>query len=181
MSVSNDDDGLQEASFISAIAPDPHNVPDSVVVVGYLGRSTTSGRWRLYLNPDLSTFVEFDRSDVLHTEVLASSSEESERTRVWITPAALAGGPGDTRRAASTSFLEGEIAQAYMDAGRRVQQLHAVVAFGMNGTKYADPTLFQGSTCALSSCVSDVAICTNSGQTTCDPGLCFPAPKAYFG
>ncbi len=85
-------------------------------------------------------------------------------------------GPGRQHSSAATSLHRS------LKATARVRRLHArgALTIGPGGGRYADPTLFRASTCALSSCVSDVAICTNSGQTTCNPAFCFPAPNAYL-
>lgn len=174
---------LREAPFVAALVPDPENVPESLLVVGYPGRSTEPDRWRLYLAPDLSDFVEFDRADVLHAEVIEAAGDEPERTRVWIKATARSDGFQSEAASEVRSFLEGDIAQAFIEAGRSVQRVHAggSLSFGLTGNLKADPTLFHAKTCALSSCLSDITICTNSGQTTCDPALCFPNPKAFLG
>ncbi len=177
---SHDESQFEEAPFVRKVVDDPRAMPETLVLAGFLGKGADPGRWRLYLTRQLDEFVEFDEPDVLHTERIGQGDEDADKTWVWIKPEALgrAERTGASRQAA---FLQGDIAASFADATARVRRLHAggPLLVGRGGGRYADPTLFRGNTCALSACVSDIAICTNPGQTTCDPAVCFAAPKLY--
>ena len=50
--------GGGEAEFVRRIVSDPRNVPDVMRLYGYHGASSEEGHDRLYLNLDLSIYVE---------------------------------------------------------------------------------------------------------------------------
>jgi hypothetical protein len=45
--------GGDDASFVRDIVSDPKNVPDVMLLYGYMGASSEEGHDRLYLSPDL--------------------------------------------------------------------------------------------------------------------------------
>ena len=45
-------------NFIRHIVTDPKNVPDVMLLTGYLGASSEEAHERLYLSPDLTNYVE---------------------------------------------------------------------------------------------------------------------------
>jgi hypothetical protein len=70
---------LEPDPIVEALVPDPaQGPPDATVLFGYLGKSTTDGIWRLYLDRALTRWVEIPDAEILH-------SEQDERgTRVWV-------------------------------------------------------------------------------------------------
>ena len=54
--------GEGAADFIRQIVSDPKNVPDVMLLTGYLGASSEEGHDRLYLSPDLTNYVEIPES-----------------------------------------------------------------------------------------------------------------------
>ena len=74
-------DRLQQHPLVDALLPDPSQTPpNSTRIVGYLGRSTASGIWRLYLSPNLDRYVEIPEADILHTQEFPGN----EGTAVWV-------------------------------------------------------------------------------------------------
>jgi hypothetical protein len=65
--------------LIGKLVPDPSN-PGVKRVVGFgLGESDREPYWRLYLNPDLTEYLEFRKEDCLHGE-----EHRQDRTTVWL-------------------------------------------------------------------------------------------------
>src|SRR5262245_31904435 len=58
--------GGSSADFVSSIVKDPKNVPDVMRLFGYPGTSSEEGHERLYLNPDLTNYVEVPTQAILH-------------------------------------------------------------------------------------------------------------------
>lgn len=99
---------LREDPLVEALAPDPAAVERTVMLSGHLGRSTSDGRWRLYLNDSLTEFVEIDEQDILHSEQPAFADVPGVRTRLWVSASIEL----EYRRVESTrvqaDFLRGE-------------------------------------------------------------------------
>jgi hypothetical protein len=72
--------GIEPDELIGKLVPDPEN-PGVRRVVGFgLGVSDRPGYWRLYVNPDLTEFLEFRKDDCLHAK------ESRDRTVAWLKP-----------------------------------------------------------------------------------------------
>jgi hypothetical protein len=173
---------LAEDALVSALVPDPAQLPDVLCIVGLLGRSDRAGAWRLYLTADLTHYIEVDEADVLHARPVGSPEDAFGGQAVWVKRTAkLQHSVATTSLRAQTEFLRGDVGTAFTAGSARAHRVAAggVPLIDSGGGLAADPTLFRANTCALSSCVSDVAICTNSGQRTCDPVFCVAAPVAF--
>lgn len=57
--------GLEESELIGWLVDDPAAIPDLVVAQGWLGRSPQQDRWRVYLNPHLTEFIEVDAAGIV--------------------------------------------------------------------------------------------------------------------
>jgi len=61
----------QEERIFARLQSKPGESPAGVAAfVGLMGRSSKPGHWMLYLNLDMSTCVEINEGDILHTEQL---------------------------------------------------------------------------------------------------------------
>ncbi|HVB68853.1 MAG TPA: hypothetical protein VNE67_13465, partial [Acetobacteraceae bacterium] len=60
------DSGAEGARFIHDIVKDPAHVPDVMRLCGYVGASSEAHHERLYLTPDLSSYVEIPTDAILH-------------------------------------------------------------------------------------------------------------------
>jgi hypothetical protein len=102
-----------EAAFIARIVKDPKNPPKTTLLMGYLGRSSEEGHTRVYLDPELSEYVEVPNEAILHTEA-AGEEDPLAGSYIWISRSAevVHGEAGGQRYKAS--FLEGRITQDYM-------------------------------------------------------------------
>jgi hypothetical protein len=170
---------FEEDGFVTALVPDPSELPDARFLSGFLGRGSQEGYWRLYVAADLQQYVEFSAEDVLHSQPMSSSANALGGHAIWVKrTATIEHSAAETE--AQAGFLRGDVAAAFAAGPARARQagigrMAAVGPMGDAGLA-ADPTLFRAHTCALSSCISDVAICTNTGQATCDPVFCVAAP-----
>src|SRR5262245_29838516 len=67
--------------LVDRLVPDPAN-PDVRRLVGFLlGKSHRDEYWRLYLNGDLTQYLEFKKADTIHAKQVTSS-----QTVVWVKP-----------------------------------------------------------------------------------------------
>jgi hypothetical protein len=79
------------------------------MVAGWLGRSTRSDRWRLYLTPELNRFVEFSEADVLHHRRLTLAEVTVGGTLVWLRRDATVLETRTGPRQGQASFLDGDL------------------------------------------------------------------------
>jgi hypothetical protein len=93
---------LPEHELVTRLVPDPGAPPVYALLGGYLGRSSEPGFCRLYLSPDLASYVEILESDI------ANVAEESGVQTVWVKPSAVLRVTRAVRRE-QADFLRGEI------------------------------------------------------------------------
>ncbi|MEU9851750.1 hypothetical protein [Streptomyces sp. NPDC047974] len=88
-----------------------------------LGRSTGEGRWRLYLNAELTHFVECDRADVVHAE-----ETRPGHTIVWVRRDARI--TESTSRTLPVEFLQGEVRTGFLRGLSGLTGVRALAAEG---------------------------------------------------
>ena len=71
------------ADFVRSIVTDPANVPDVMRLQGYAGASSEAGHERLYLNADLSAYVEIPKDAVVH-RAPASVGDPLGAEMLWV-------------------------------------------------------------------------------------------------
>lgn len=97
-------------NFISKIVKDPRQVPDTLLLNGYLGASSESNYTRLYFDAQLSSYVEIPEDGILHTQDYPG--DPLGKSYVWIKKdAILIHGKAGTK----AKFLEGPIVNEYMN------------------------------------------------------------------
>ena len=72
------------ADFIRQIVSDPKNVPDVMMLIGYLGDSSEEGHERLYLSRDLTNYVEIPKAAILHQAPLPKEQDAYGGVTVWV-------------------------------------------------------------------------------------------------
>ena len=72
------------APFVRNIVSDPKNVPDVMLLYGYLGASSEEGCQRLYLSPDLSNYVDIPASSVLHQMAAPQEQDPYGGVTLWV-------------------------------------------------------------------------------------------------
>jgi hypothetical protein len=63
------------ADFVRQIVQDPKNAPDVMLLYGFARDSSEDGHERLYLTPDLSSFVEVLQSAILYRAQAAKEQD----------------------------------------------------------------------------------------------------------
>ncbi len=98
---------LSRDRITEALVPDPTKPPrDSIAIHGYVGNSTDPSNLRLYLTPDMRTYVEIPEAEVLHSQQLP----DDQGTLVWV-PATLNLAHHSTQSAeVQAQFLQGDMA-----------------------------------------------------------------------
>lgn len=91
------------------LVPNPSEIPDVRILVGFLGKTTKEGYWRLYLSLDLKEYVEFRQEDVAHSEQLEREDSPLGGTAVWIKRDANLQHTRITSREAQADFLQGRV------------------------------------------------------------------------
>ena len=71
-------------SFIRHIVTDPKNVPDVMLLTGYLGASSEDAHERLYLSPDLTNYVEIPNTAILHQAPLPKEQDAHGGVTLWV-------------------------------------------------------------------------------------------------
>lgn len=72
------------AEFVSSIVTDPKSVPDVMRLYGYLGASSEEGHERLYLNPDLTNYVEVPTQAILHRMTVPAEQDPYSAVCLWV-------------------------------------------------------------------------------------------------
>ncbi|HEV2418896.1 MAG TPA: hypothetical protein VGX94_13955, partial [Terriglobia bacterium] len=106
----------KEEPLVSKLVKDPKAPPSTLLLSGFLGNSSEEDHTRLYLDPQLSDYVEIPNDAILHTEEIPKDQSPLGGTYVWIQRDAqvIHGKVGPDRPKAK--FLEGQIQQQYMQA-----------------------------------------------------------------
>ena len=78
------DPEIKEDEVVRELVADPRDVPESTLIVGFVGRSEDEDKWRVYITPTLDNYVEIRRKDILKTAPLESSDSPIGGTAVWI-------------------------------------------------------------------------------------------------
>ncbi len=105
---------LEQDKLVEMLAPDAAQPPDVRALVGFLGRSTRRGYWRLYFTLALDEYVEFAETDVVHAISVDRSHGRLGGTVVWVRRAANLQHTRTVSREAQADFLGGEIAAAFL-------------------------------------------------------------------
>jgi hypothetical protein len=72
------------AEFVRQIVTDPRNVPDVMRLYGYLGASSEDNHDRLYLNADLSQYVEVPTGAILHRMAVPAEQDPNGAAVLWV-------------------------------------------------------------------------------------------------
>jgi hypothetical protein len=120
---------LEQDKLVELLAPDASQLPDLRALIGFLGRSTRQGYWRLYSTLVLDEYVEFSETDVVHAHVVNRNHGKLGGTVVWLRRHANLQQTRTISREAQADFLHGDIAAAFL--GRSAVQRPAATAGGI--------------------------------------------------
>jgi len=97
---------LKQDPLVDKLLPDPSQAsPEVVAMVGFLGKSTRQGFWRVYFTAELNDYAEVAEADLIHTQAKPSTESPMGGTVVWI------------RRQAQVQRIRTQSAQALSIAG----------------------------------------------------------------
>jgi hypothetical protein len=131
--------------LVEALVPDPGEPPQRTTrLFGYPGPSTDSNATRLYLDQDLSTYVDVPNDAIRHSQTL----ENDQGTHVWVDPAAPLKFSTTQTHEVQADFLSGSIAQQHLGT--------AAAAGAVPGAVLPTPTI---QVTHFGPCMSDFAPC----------------------
>jgi hypothetical protein len=140
--MSAESDDIEPDEISERVVRDPSRTDQKILRGFALGRSTSDDQWRLYLNAELTHYLEFDKRATLHAKEVRPGE-----TVVWIQP--------DTQvRETSTrnipvEFLRGEIQRGFL---RGVSGINRIMALSSE---------YPG--CEASGCGCGTQECTKPG------------------
>ncbi len=120
---------LEPDDLINRLLPDASQLPDVRVLVGFLGKSTRQGYWRLYFTLTLDEYVEFAETDVVHSHAFGSEESRLGGTLVWVRREANLQHTRTVSREAQADFLQGAITNSLAKRVRRGTGGRGMVAF----------------------------------------------------
>lgn len=74
--------------WIQALIKDPREIPDAVVISGYVGDSTDPKMVRVYFDPHLQRAVDVPVDTILHREEIPRASSPLGGSYLWIASSA---------------------------------------------------------------------------------------------
>jgi hypothetical protein len=102
--------------FVSKIVEDPKSPPQTLLLSGYIGAASVPEHTRLYLDPELSDYVDIPNEAILHVAHRPPEQGPLRGSYIWIKrDAELLHAPATTARRRGT-FLEGRMQQAFAAA-----------------------------------------------------------------
>jgi hypothetical protein len=106
-----------QASFVEKLVSDPTKPVDATLLTGFLGKSTREKHSRLYLNPELSSYVDIPDDALLHTEDIPKEYSPLGGVHAWVKRGAQlvrgqSSGAGD-----QASFFEGPLTHDLLAGG----------------------------------------------------------------
>lgn len=96
------------------LRPDPGTPSGAVAFTGYLGASERPDRVRLYVDPELRSWLEVARDDVLHRDRVGAPPEAADATVLWVRRTATVGRDARSAAQLQAELLEGEVIRRYL-------------------------------------------------------------------
>jgi hypothetical protein len=152
--------------FVSKIVTDPKNPPNTLLLKGFIGASSEEGHIRLYLDSELSDYIEIPETAILHSQDIPREKSPIGGSYVWIQrDATMIHGPAVAERP-KASFLQGRIMTTQACAAGPLPQTVSGPACG---------TIVDGCTDVGPKCPTQVtcpAPCPTKTGTTCPASSC---------
>jgi len=98
--------------FTARAVPDPKN-PDALLVTGFLGAASEPNKTRIYWDASLSSYVDVDSADILHSEPLPAAQSSLGGSYVWLKRSAEATFGSGSGQTSKGKFFEGPLTAAY--------------------------------------------------------------------
>jgi hypothetical protein len=149
--------------FTAKVVPDPKNPTDALLLTGFLGASSEAGQTRIYWDASLSSFVDMDTADILHTEPLPKDQSPLGGAYIWVKRSAEVSVGGSAGRSAKGKFFEGPLMTAYGGA------FAAAAALGATGLTPGAAALLT-----VGRCHTALVVCRPSVVAPCVTVWCYP-------
>jgi hypothetical protein len=128
-------DELQEDGYVARMVREPGGARDiRMRLVGFLGRDTEEGYWRVYLNPQLDTYVKVAAADVEDHQPDESGGPGMGRTVLFVRGDADVQHVTTVPKLVQASFLGGDITGRFMGGGSSAGLAGAPGAAGLFST-----------------------------------------------
>lgn len=119
--------------FVEVLAADPANIPEVVLLNGFVGNSALENYTRLYLNAVLNEYYEIPTEAILHTApATAGANNPLETAYLWVKADAELIRKGKSVADTKISFFSGPI-QSAQAANAAANAAQAAVAGGPTG------------------------------------------------
>jgi hypothetical protein len=99
--------------FIARVVPDPKHAGDALLLAGFLGASSEPENTRIYSDASLSTYVDVEKADILHSEPLAKERSPLGGSYIWLKRGAQVSFGSAAGQSAEGKFFEGPLMAAY--------------------------------------------------------------------
>jgi hypothetical protein len=177
-------DPLAEHPLVKKLVQDPSHPGDTVVLVGYPGKSTSDKVIRLYDDLSFKSYKEIDKKDILHADNIPKDVMAEGATIVWVSKdSQITYTRVDTSKIAAR-FLEGEITRTHMAPEVRHQAMFRAAAAPRQPSVDVDcgPPISQMFLCPTQEldCLPTPQNMCRTPQLTCPSDRC-PTPTEPCG
>jgi hypothetical protein len=158
---------LEEHPLVAALVPDPGAGPANAAVLhGYIGKSTKSNVWRLYLDAALTSYAELSQDDILHHRQI----DNDGGTLVWVPKSLELKVTKVSSATIQAEFLSGAIAAGRMTPTQQTKSASPAFA---NVPSVGCPSILNNCSTAILPCPSDG--CVTWGICPTETGWCRPS------
>ncbi len=134
---SSNGDNLKEHKLVGKLVKDGE-VIDHTIIKGYVGKSSSDKKIRVYLNLRFNQYVEVNKTDILHAEEVAEDEMEFGGTCMWIRKDAEMNFVTSITQKAQ--FIEGQIVQSQLRLSQ-LSRLYGGLALANTGPVSCGPIL----------------------------------------
>lgn len=106
---------LKQDALVEQLVEDPSEVTESIMLTGFLGKSSQPGYHRLYLTAKLDQFYEVAEKDILRADQVASEKSNVGGTTLWVRQDATIKHTFVTKaRQVQADFLKGAVMDKFL-------------------------------------------------------------------
>ena len=155
---------LKLDALVEKVVPDASQIPDLLVLVGLVGKSSRAGYVRLYVRANLSEYFDISEKDVVHSQSLANEVSPLGGSIVWVRREANLLHSRTQPTQVQAEFIQGDITTAFLPGSSL--GVHPEWAPALRAAR--DPSVVDMS-CRLGICESKQGYCFPSRV----PAVCF--------
>ena len=105
---------LKQDRLVENLIPNPSDPRPTIQLTGWLGKSSKEGCWRLYLTPQLSEYVQFLDTAVVHSQPVPEDQSPLGGTMIWLDASTPLEYTQIVQRQVQADFLSGGITSEYL-------------------------------------------------------------------